>query len=80
MPKLYFFSLVCFEFYKEHTIVQSIKWIGKDCGSHAWAIATRTICNYYPTWICNFLHDCSSNLLPFKLKKPCWNRTKEQIS
>ena len=80
MPELCFFGVVCSEFNKEHVIVQSIKWIGKDCRSNAWTITISSDFNRNLNWLYCSMHDNCYNLLPFKLKKPCWNRTKEQIN
>lgn len=80
MPELYFFSVVCSEFNKEHIVVQSAKRIGKDCRSNAWTITISSDFNCYLNWIYSSVYDDCYNLLPFKLKKPCWNRTKEQIN
>lgn len=78
MPELYFFSKVCFEIKKEHTIVQSFKWIGKDCRSNARIITTSPACFNWSHWICNSLYDYRCNHLSFKLKKSCCSRTKNK--
>ena len=80
MPELCFFGVVCSEFNKEHVVVQSTKWIGKDCRGNAWIIAIGSDIDCNPNWLYCSMHDNCCNLLSSKLKKPCWNRTKEQIT
>lgn len=70
MPKLYFFSLVCFELYKEHTVVQSTKWIGKGCPSDARIVPTCSDCNCDLNGLCNTVHGNCRNFCLFKLKSP----------
>ena len=74
MPELYFFSLVCFEINKEHAVVQSTSWIGKDCGSNARTTKISAICSRWSYGIFSPLCNHRSNHLPLKIKKLCWNR------
>ena len=78
MPELYFFSKVCFEIKKEHTIVQSFKWIGKDCRSNARIAKISAICSHWFYGLFSPLCDHCSNRLPLEIKKALLEQGLEQ--